>query len=396
MPLPEHTVWESVFFDIETTGFQASSSHVYLIGAAYRRGQTWYLQQWMSERPGEEAALLRVFAAFLKPFRRVIHFNGERFDIPYLREKYASYMLEDPLEDLASTDIYRDLKPLKKPLGMERQNQKSWEAFLGIRREDTCDGGELIGVYRSFVRAPSEEKLHLLLLHNREDVEGMLSLTAGYAYLYALGLSSRAVPAAEDASISAAGQSTAGHSAAGQSTAGQSAAKQSAAEHSAAGQSTAEHTAAGHPSVRAQIFGDRLQVVRRLPVSVPRPVTIKGEAASLFLEKNRGTLTVPILEGTLYYFLEPYRDYDYLIEEDMAVHKSVSSFVDRDYRRPATPSTCYVKQTGRYLPQYGQTWQPALKRAFRDSLYWFALRDDLCEDPAFGQAYYDMMVSRML
>ena len=187
LSLPEDYVREGVFFDIETTGFKASSSHVYLVGAAYFAGDEWILSQWMTEGPGEEKALLLTFAQFLRPFGRIIHFNGDRFDIPYMREKYAWHQLNDPFTALKSTDIFRDVRVLKNILSLERLNQKTLECFLGICREDRYDGGTLINVYRGYVREPSPDALHLLLLHNREDVQGMLALTGLYAYLYALG-----------------------------------------------------------------------------------------------------------------------------------------------------------------------------------------------------------------
>ena len=43
-----------LFFDIETTGFTARSSHVYLIGCAYYDGHTFQLIQWFSETTEDE------------------------------------------------------------------------------------------------------------------------------------------------------------------------------------------------------------------------------------------------------------------------------------------------------------------------------------------------------
>ena len=91
LPLMDARESSLVFFDIETTGFKAATSRVYLIGAAFHTTGGWRITQWLCENLSEEEALLRTFAAFLRPYKTLAHFNGTRFDIPYLEEKYASY-----------------------------------------------------------------------------------------------------------------------------------------------------------------------------------------------------------------------------------------------------------------------------------------------------------------
>ena len=78
----------SAFFDIETTGFKAGYSHLYLIGVAFRSKNTWIIRQWMAEQPQEETKLLRAFAEFLQSYDTILHHNGKRFHLPYPAEKY--------------------------------------------------------------------------------------------------------------------------------------------------------------------------------------------------------------------------------------------------------------------------------------------------------------------
>ena len=50
--LPENALPDtSIFIDIETTGFRASSSHLYMIGVLYYTGSSWKTIQLMSEKP---------------------------------------------------------------------------------------------------------------------------------------------------------------------------------------------------------------------------------------------------------------------------------------------------------------------------------------------------------
>ncbi|MBR6478248.1 MAG: ribonuclease H-like domain-containing protein, partial [Lachnospiraceae bacterium] len=71
---------EALFLDIETTGFTARSSSLYLIGCAYYEQGTWHTRQWFAENPGEQAAILEEFFAFSRDRRFLIHFNGSQFD----------------------------------------------------------------------------------------------------------------------------------------------------------------------------------------------------------------------------------------------------------------------------------------------------------------------------
>ena len=65
---------------------------------------------------------------------------------------------------------------MMKAMGISRYHQKQLEEFIGIHREDHFNGGELIELYHSYARQPTKELLDILLLHNREDLEGMTTL----------------------------------------------------------------------------------------------------------------------------------------------------------------------------------------------------------------------------
>ena len=72
----------TVFFDIETTGFSARSSHLYLIGLAYYTGENQFISiQFLAEQKEDEPALLYEFFNFIKDYKNIVHFNGNGFDI---------------------------------------------------------------------------------------------------------------------------------------------------------------------------------------------------------------------------------------------------------------------------------------------------------------------------
>lgn len=57
---------ESLFFDIETTGFSPDTSHMYLIGCVFFQDNTWHYRQWFAENPDEEADVITAFFSFCK------------------------------------------------------------------------------------------------------------------------------------------------------------------------------------------------------------------------------------------------------------------------------------------------------------------------------------------
>ena len=163
-----------VFFDIETTGFSARSTTLYLIGVVYYKNNTWNIKQWFSEHPHNEAIVLASFFEFIKDYKTIVHFNGEGFDIPYLTSKFAKYNLPYSFDNFKSLDIFKHTRKVHKLLKLENYKQKTIEKYLGIERNDKFSGGELINVYNQYLITNDEELLHILLLHNKEDIIGML------------------------------------------------------------------------------------------------------------------------------------------------------------------------------------------------------------------------------
>ena len=153
---------EILFIDIETTGLSPKTADLYLIGVSYRQGNTWHIVQFMSESIDHEKEILINFQTLLKDFKYVVHFNGNRFDIPFLQEKFSKYGLNDAFENVESFDLYKKISPYKLQLGLPDCKQKTIELYLGIDREDKYDGGKLIPVYKEFVEDKDPENGELM------------------------------------------------------------------------------------------------------------------------------------------------------------------------------------------------------------------------------------------
>ncbi len=170
-----------LFFDIETTGFSPDSAQIYLIGCLYCKlssaaatlpsyekrssvetlpsGETssaaetpsWQMIQWFGEKPEDEVLLLGSFFAFLKPCKALIHYNGDAFDLSFIRSRCRLYHLDCPLSEVQSIDLYRKIRPWKGALSMPALKQKAVETFLSIRREEDFTGRQLIALALSFI-----------------------------------------------------------------------------------------------------------------------------------------------------------------------------------------------------------------------------------------------------
>ncbi len=71
----------------------------------------------------------------------------------------------------------------------------------------------------------------------------------------------------------------------------------------------------------------------------------------------------------------------------MAVHKAVSVYVDKDYRKPATAATCYTRHAGDFLPQWDNISSPAFRRNYKDRDLFFQLTEDILTDYDFFGRY---------
>lgn len=311
-----------LFFDIETTGLSPRASSIYLIGAMHYAGsensspqQPWEIIQWFADDYRSEEKLLRSFLDYLEDYDALWHFNGSTFDIPYVLARCEKHKITPSSHCLSlfqdnSTDLLRRIRPMKKTLRMEKANQTALERWLGITRQDTFNGGQLISVYSEYMqnkflhpeKASSQEDT--LLLHNHDDIACMLDISSILSYEEAL------CPCSAPAVIS------------------------------------------------CDVSQERLTITFSLPYAVPRPMDLShpldglfaGMAADMHLEEKAAALTLPLFRGTLKLFFEPVRDYFYLPAEDTAIHKSVAAFVEPEFREKAKASNCYTKKEGAYFP----------------------------------------------
>ncbi|MCR5107939.1 MAG: ribonuclease H-like domain-containing protein [Lachnospiraceae bacterium] len=307
-----------LFVDIETTGLSRDRTTLYLIGAGFFCDDEFHTLQWFADKPSEENFILDDFFSFSEGFDTLIHYNGGRFDLPYIDHKAKLYGYDNPLKGFRSIDIYTLIKPFGKLLGLSSLKQRNVEDFLGIHSDDPYTGRDLIPVYYDMVREPSEELLKPLLFHNIEDLKGMLSILPILKYT-----------------------------------------KLTSADISFKNYRINEYS---------DLYGNkRTEILIESVLKASLPSDFRSLNEDIFISFSDDTLTVriPVKECTLRHYFDNYRDYYYLPLEDTVILKSMASGVDRSRRERAKKDNCCIKKTASFIPVFGQGFGSTL---FKSSL----------------------------
>lgn len=331
----------ALFYDIETTGFSAGYNKIYFIGCAFRNGSQITVTQFFSETNEDETDILTAFLKLCRNYTTTITFNGLGFDLPFIQERYRQLNIPEELSDMRQLsdmdhfsgmehlDIFRLISPLKKVLKLSSLKQKSIEHFLGLNREDIYSGGELIQVYREYIKDQDKQKLYLLQLHNKEDVLGMIDILPVLSYRELF----RGNFDVEKPEV---------------------------------------HNYFDYEGNKAA----EVILTMKLLYPLPKRISYGNDIVYLSGCDDTAKCRVRLYQGELKYFYPNYKDYFYLPKEDMAIHKSVAAYVDKEFREKAKASTCYSKKAGCFLPQFEEIITPGFRENHLDKISYFELTKD--------------------
>lgn len=373
-----YTPEKALFFDIETTGLSHKSACVFLIGTIHLENGSWQLTQYLAEHSSEEKQLLETFLSDAAPYDTLIHFNGSTFDVPFLNAKANVYGLaEISLHDVSdkssgrqspeksvcqnsgaanvpfsthpftaaeknSLDLYRTLSVLRHLPGQTSLKQSSLEKLAGWQRTDTLSGKHMVAMFRSFDKTQDPELLRLMLLHNHDDLVGM----------------SRLLPLAAYRML-------------------------------ADGSFTSVRSCSLHFDSPDCV--PALEITVLLDAPLPAPLSLSlfsdevpfsgGCVCSMIVKNSTATLTFPGLSGELKYFFPDYKNYCYLPLEDQAIHKSVASYIDKEYRIPAKAATCYTRKSGIFYWQPQPLLSPDFRASFDAKAHFFEYSEKFSHQP---------------
>ena len=356
----------SLTLDIETTGLRKETDMIILIGCTYPEKDRLHLIQWFNDDAVSEEEMLREFLAFLQGRSGpLITFNGERFDIPFLKA-HLNYndMSDSPyshplIDSFTSLDLYREIHCFSHLFSMERSTQKDWEIHMGICREDRISGAQVITCYKEYLKTKDQELGSLILLHNRDDILHLASLPALLSYRQLTD--NELVP----------------------------------------------------ESMEESMENEQISLSFRLglPEEIIQPLVVETGSGKIEAGPETGKLilTIPIQQGRMYHYYPDYRNYFYLPAEDRAIHKSVGVYVDRAHREKARPETAYVSSESIFLPlplersSHGFNTEvilslPKYKKAYDDIREYLNL-DDLLRETGFSEdwkTYLNAMIHEIL
>lgn len=414
-----------LFFDIETTGLSARSAGLYLIGiltytadtsiakgihTASSSGETqisvipsahnttrdatasllssaaegghWTLLQYFCENVADEPTVLQAFFELLRTKKTLISYNGDGFDIPFLRHMVEQYGLPYSFDAVESFDLFKKFRPLKRLLGLPDLKLKSCERFLGIDREDRFTGGELIEVYFEWQKTNAPALLDTLLLHNAEDIANLPNLLPllRYRTLPHSDFRLRAHERLQDGGTPLVHLSFTLLS------------PMPPSAHAPAENGTREVMDARHQHCPDTGENDGREVQndcrQHWPAHVlPQPMDLRGDFWALHAEGSAVELYVQLFEGERKLFFADFEHYYYLPAEDQVIHQSLAEFVDRSARKKACARNCYQRVTGCFLPEWSELYTPALQAEYRDKLRYAQYSDALFDDEVKAVTY---------
>ncbi len=307
-PIPDYLIQhcgnlQFLFFDIETTGFVANHTTLYLIGVLWYSEKKIYIRQWFNNDGISEKEIITAFLTFSNNFTHLVHFNGLGFDLPYLKQKAELLSLPFSLDEaMKQIDIYKEIKSYKDIFSLDNLKQVSIESFLNISRVDTYTGKELIHYYQEYLKEPVNQTENLLLLHNHDDLLGMTQVSRILHYKHFF-----------------------------------------------------EKTDIQSYDIKFDNEYLIIRITTNKTISLPKRITVSKNKNYLNAIDTSCTLMIATFTGTLKHYFKDYKNYYYLPLEDVAIHKSVAAYVDQNNKEKAKKYNCYIKKSDTFIPCYDQS-----------------------------------------
>ena len=155
--------------DIETTGLSPKNSAFVLGGLVTPRDGYLEAEQYFAESLSREQETLNEFWAQSSGKDVLITFNGQHFDIPFIKERLSKPA--DPMPfHLDLFLLVKNFSPIRKFL--PNLKQKSIENYMGLwqYRDDEISGKESVDLYYRFLTGKSDAIKQKILLHNHDDI----------------------------------------------------------------------------------------------------------------------------------------------------------------------------------------------------------------------------------
>ncbi len=311
-----------MLLDIGTSGTVSGNGRILIIGTAVPSSSgSLEITQYLAESSDEEPAIILAFLETIASFHpaRLITFNGERFDLRFIRKRAALLGIDcRALDGVPSGDLYRIARPYRDASGLPDLREETLiKALTGTDSGRGIPSGifEPSDTFRPF----SPDSFSLLASANEQSLVSLVHLTPIFS-LEDLVLTEPEITRA-----------------------------QADTYHDHEGRRTEE-----------------ILLYLSLSSPVPFPVAAGRDSCFFKAEGSSALVKAPVLTGEMKYFYADYRNYDYFPAEDQALHRSIAMFADKTHRIPCTRENCYTRKSGAFIPFWGDTELPVFRRTLTD------------------------------
>ena len=288
--LPEH----AVILDIVSHGRYWRSSPLVSVSVISQGAGGPQETTWLSEKESDEYDILEALGKYLPGHDTVITFNGQSYDIPFLRKKLSAYGLPDPLAGMKPRDLFREYRPLKTVLGLPSGRLVDYDEYIRMHTEPgtgfSTENEGLPDISSDRTRSSFADSI-AAVQPSGED----LSTADAVRTLRILGF---------DAVL--------------------------------------ELLHGSFDSVQAEALEDLVMFRIRTLRSIPCRISFHDGPFHLTASGRTAALSSRIEDGRIRFYHSDINNYIYLPHEGYAVYKTMAEFVDKSHRKKATRETCYT------------------------------------------------------
>ena len=155
---------DEIILDIETTGLDSSIDSLVLLGIIEKNNNKAYIYQYFAIDDSEEQRLLEIYKRKISE-KKIITYNGDTFDIPFLNNRLIKHR-DFPLLP-QSLDLLKLVRPYNKFFGFESLRLNDIEKLAGFYRNDPSR-------YKTFSKLTNDLKRRTnpypIMKHNENDL----------------------------------------------------------------------------------------------------------------------------------------------------------------------------------------------------------------------------------
>lgn len=161
---PENLNKNEIILDIETTGLDSTRDQLVLLGFITYENDKCYIIQYFAEDNGEERRLLEIYLKMIEN-KKVITYNGDKFDIPFLNMRLDYNKLFPVYPE--TLDIYKLIANHRKYFVFESMKLMDIEKSIGIFRNDPSRYKVISKLTEDIQK---RDKPKPIMIHNENDI----------------------------------------------------------------------------------------------------------------------------------------------------------------------------------------------------------------------------------